>query len=205
MQVYVFISLASINGTFIFAVNVIVIRDLIALNINVCTSDMTSLTAHNWQNWNKVFLSCYCHEICRVEAVGLKKNYNCTWKIMISVNMWNLEQFLENQYFANNFFKVWISELFFTHVTHIVNIFTVPFIILQHSCNAGSMLEVPMNYERDCRQILFLSNWCLLKNKFPFLILHFLEQNQLALLKVWFLKKMLSKRANTCRFCFTNL
>ena len=30
------------------------------------------LTAHNWHNWKRVFLSCYCHEIYRVEAVSLK-------------------------------------------------------------------------------------------------------------------------------------
>ena len=33
------------------------------------------LTAHNWQNWKRVFLSCYCHEIYRVKAVGLKYYY----------------------------------------------------------------------------------------------------------------------------------
>ena len=31
------------------------------------------LTAHYWQNWKRVFLSCYFHEIYRVEAVGLKR------------------------------------------------------------------------------------------------------------------------------------
>ena len=30
------------------------------------------LTAHNWQKWKKVFLTCPCNEIYRVEAVGLK-------------------------------------------------------------------------------------------------------------------------------------
>ena len=30
------------------------------------------LTAHNWQKWKKVFLTCLCHKIYRVEAVGLK-------------------------------------------------------------------------------------------------------------------------------------
>ena len=36
---------------------------------------------------------CHCHEIYRVEAVGLK-NSNNTLKITIFVNMWNLGWFL---------------------------------------------------------------------------------------------------------------
>ena len=43
----------------------------------------TPLTAHNWQKWKSTFLTCPCHEICRVEAVGLN-NSNYTWKITIS-------------------------------------------------------------------------------------------------------------------------
>ena len=34
------------------------------------------LTAHNWQNWNSTFLTCHCHKISRVEAVGQKKSNN---------------------------------------------------------------------------------------------------------------------------------
>ena len=49
-------------------------------------------TAHNWQKWKRVFLTCPCHKIHRVEAVGLKTT-KYTWKIIIFVNMWNLEQF----------------------------------------------------------------------------------------------------------------
>ena len=37
------------------------------------------LTAHNWQNWKSIFLTCSCHEIYWVEAVGLK-NSNYTIK-----------------------------------------------------------------------------------------------------------------------------
>ena len=40
------------------------------------------LTAHNWQKWKRVFLTCPCHEIYRVEAVGPKSS-NYTWKIII--------------------------------------------------------------------------------------------------------------------------
>ena len=32
------------------------------------------LTAHNWQKWKRVFLTCPCHEVYRVEAVGLKSS-----------------------------------------------------------------------------------------------------------------------------------
>ena len=60
------------------------------------------LTAHNWQNWKRVFLTCPCHEICKDEAVGLK-NCKYTWKIKIYMNMWNLGQFREILiFFVNN-------------------------------------------------------------------------------------------------------
>ena len=37
---------------------------------------LMQLTAHNWQKWKRVFLTCPCHEIYRVEAVGLiSSNY----------------------------------------------------------------------------------------------------------------------------------
>ena len=35
-----------------------------------------TLTAHNWQNWKSVFLSCHCHEIYMVEAVSQKNSNN---------------------------------------------------------------------------------------------------------------------------------
>ena len=49
------------------------------------------LTAHTWQKWKRVFLTCLCHKIYRDEAVGLK---SCiyTRKISIFVKMWNLGQ-----------------------------------------------------------------------------------------------------------------
>ena len=53
-----------------------------------------ALTAHNWQNWKRVFLTCPCHKIYKDEAVGLK-SCKYTWKITIYVNMWNLGQFRE--------------------------------------------------------------------------------------------------------------
>ena len=57
------------------------------------------LTAHNWQKWKRVFLTCSCHEIYRDEAVSLKR-CKYTWKITIYVNMWNLGQFSENLIFC---------------------------------------------------------------------------------------------------------
>ena len=57
------------------------------------------LMSHNWQKWKRVFLTCPCHDIYRVEAVGLK-NSNYTWKIMIFANMWNLGQFREKLIFC---------------------------------------------------------------------------------------------------------
>ena len=58
-----------------------------------------SLTAHNWQKWKRVFLTCPCHKIDRDEAVSLK-NCKYTWKITIFVKMWNLGQYHENLIFC---------------------------------------------------------------------------------------------------------
>ena len=55
----------------------------------------SNLTGGNWQKWKRVFLTRPCHEIYRVEAVGLKSCKN-TWKITIFVKMWNLGQYREN-------------------------------------------------------------------------------------------------------------
>ena len=49
---------------------------------NSCTRVYNNLTAHNWQKWKRVFLTCPCHEIYRDEAVGLK-SYKYAWKITI--------------------------------------------------------------------------------------------------------------------------
>ena len=55
------------------------------------------LTAHNWQKWKRVFLTCLCHKIDRDEAVGLK-SYKYTWKM----EMWNLGNIVKIWYFINN-------------------------------------------------------------------------------------------------------
>ena len=59
------------------------------------------LTAHYWQNWKRVFLSCYFHKIYMVEAVSLKipiilKRLQYLWLCEFVCN------FLKNRYFGNN-------------------------------------------------------------------------------------------------------
>ena len=51
------------------------------------------LTTHNWHDWKRVFLPCYCHEIYRGEAV-YKNHTFCEYK--------NWGNFLKNLYFVNN-------------------------------------------------------------------------------------------------------
>ena len=67
------------------------------------------LTAHYWQNWKGVFLTCPCHKIYRDEAVGLK-SCKYTWKITIFVKMWNLGQNRENLIFCQYLLN-WSSNL----------------------------------------------------------------------------------------------
>ena len=60
------------------------------------------LTAHNWQKWKGVFLTCPCHEIYRDEAVGLK-SCKYTWKIYLwKCEIWG--NILKVWYFVNNCF-----------------------------------------------------------------------------------------------------
>ena len=49
---------------------------------------------HNWQKWKSTFLSCHCHEIYRVEAIGLKssnytlKNYDfCEYVKFVAISL----------------------------------------------------------------------------------------------------------------------
>ena len=70
------------------------------VHVGLCLDIMIEqLTAHNWQKWKRVFLTCPCHKIYRDEAVGLK---SCiyTWKIIIFVKIWNLGQYRENLIFC---------------------------------------------------------------------------------------------------------
>ena len=54
---------------------------------------------NKWRKWKSTFLTYPCHDMYRVEAVGLKSS-NYTLKITILVNMWNLGQFRENLIFC---------------------------------------------------------------------------------------------------------
>ena len=60
-----------------------------------------NLTAHNWQKWKRVFLTCPCHNIYRDEAAGLK-SCKCTWKLRFLwiCGIWG--NFVKNWYFVNN-------------------------------------------------------------------------------------------------------
>ena len=46
----------------------------------------------NWQKWEGRFLTCPCHKIYRVEAVGLS-TFQLYLKITCFVKMWNLRQY----------------------------------------------------------------------------------------------------------------
>ena len=90
--------------------------------------------------------------------------------------------FLKHRYLANNFLInwVWILKFLFKYVTHIIvkNLRTANFVSIK---------------------IIFTQITISLPN------FAFLEQNQLALLKDEFLKKILSKRLNTRRLFFTKI
>ena len=55
------------------------------------------LTAHNWQNWKRVFLTFPCHEIYKDEAVGQKKlqiylkNYDLREYVEFGAISWNFD------------------------------------------------------------------------------------------------------------------
>ena len=67
----------------------------IRMSINCTLYTEGCLTAHNWQKWKRIFLTCPCHEIYRVDEVGFKKFQLYFKKLWLFVNMWNLGQFLE--------------------------------------------------------------------------------------------------------------
>ena len=78
------------------------------------------LTAHNWQKWKRVFLTCPCHKIYRGEAVGLESCKH-TWKLrfMWICGIWG--NFVKIWYFVNNcLIEARIWKFFCTCVTHII-------------------------------------------------------------------------------------
>ena len=59
------------------------------------------LTAHNWKKMKGTLLTCPCHKLYRVEAVG-RSIANYAWKIKIFMIMWNWGYFGKICYFVNN-------------------------------------------------------------------------------------------------------
>ena len=105
-----------------------------------------SLTAHNWQKWKRVFLTCPCHTIYGDEAVSLK-SCKYTWKITIFVKMWNLGQYRENLIFCQLLLN-WSSN----------------FKILLHACDTYNH-----DYLLKAQRISFQLNRFSVKYRFPFL------------------------------------
>ena len=130
---------------------------------------------NNWQNWKRVFLSCHCHIIDRVEAVSLFKN------IPIILNnlffLWICEAWgniLKNRYFAIYYFnQVRIWKLFCTNVAHVtVIIFCTQNFVKQNFVSTELIFsQIPISPPNFA----------------------FLTQIRLAIFKNRFLKKMLLK------------
>ena len=126
------------------------------------TKQKKNLSAHNWQNWKRVFLSCY-FQYTVVVVVGLKITIMLRKLRFLWLNeIWG--NFQKNHYFGNNFL-IWSSNLK----------------ILFQTCYSLWLFSA--------QQILFPQNLFLVKYKVPFQILRFPEQNRLALLKDWSLKR----------------
>ena len=52
------------------------------------------LTAHNWQNWKRVFLTCPCYEIYKDESKKLQiylKNYDVREYVEFGAISWNFD------------------------------------------------------------------------------------------------------------------
>ena len=105
----------------------------VILNKTFVTRTVISLTTHYWQNLKRVFLSCYCHGMYRVAAVGLK-NDNYTLKITIFVNVWNLGRFLEKSIFC---------QYFLINCSHLG--------ILSHTCYSYNCDNPPHSLFRFCQ------------------------------------------------------
>ena len=60
------------------------------------------LTAHNWQNWKRVFLSCHCH-VYSVEAVGRNPIliFWKTWYLSITPSNLNILSYMGDTYNCN--------------------------------------------------------------------------------------------------------
>ena len=78
------------------------------------------------------FLTCLCHKIYRVEALGLK-SFNYTFKVKIFVSMWNLGQFCEKLIFLSSNF---LSNSIQSH-TSLLDIPIKSDILIKKTCSTG--------------------------------------------------------------------
>ena len=110
------------------------------------------LTAHKWQKWKRVFLTCPCHKIYRDEVVGLR-SCKYTWKITIFVKMWNLGQYRENLIFCQQLLN-WSSNL--KILLHMCD--TYNFDYLKHSTFRFNLIDFQLNTD-------FPSQFCIFYRK----------------------------------------
>ena len=94
--------------------NFIVIAIPIHIALLIPWIKSSGLTAHNWQKWKRVFLTCPCHKIYRDEAVGLKsckytwKNYDFCENVKFGAISWKFDILSIAAYeFKNSFAHVW--------------------------------------------------------------------------------------------------
>ena len=108
-----------------------------------------NLTAHNWQKWKRVFLTCSCHKIYRDEAVGLK-SCKYTWKITIFLKMWNLGQYHENLIFCQYLLN-WNSNL--KILLHMCDTYTCGY--LKHGTFHFNLLNFQLNTDFPSQFCIF--------------------------------------------------
>ena len=113
-----------------------------------------SLTAHNWQKWKRVFLTCPCHKIYRGEAVGLK-SCKYTWKITIFVKMWNLGQYRENLICCQQLLDWSSNSKILLHMCDTYN-----YDYLKHSTFRFNLIDFQLNTD-------FPSQFCVFNVKSP--------------------------------------
>ena len=91
------IIIISVSVISVIIIIIIIIINIIIIIIAVIINVLSCLTAHNWQKWKSTFLTCPCHEIYRVEAVGLQnsnytfKNYDFCEYVKFGAISWNFD------------------------------------------------------------------------------------------------------------------
>ena len=133
------------------------IRNILKIQEITATSEVLllerwaeALTAHNWQKWKRVFLTCPCHKIYRDEAVGLK-SCKYTWKITIFVKMWNLGQYRENLIFCQKLLN-WSSNL--KVLLHMCDTYDCDY--LKHSTFQFNLVNFQLNKDFPSQFCVFL-------------------------------------------------